>query len=436
MRPAPRLPAALLAALLPLAAPAARADAGDSLRVRFEIGLSGEVTNERYYETFDDSTFRREPVDDPERRYGGVALLRLDGARHGGSTWFQVTNELLAGDRLTRNVLGALWRSDLTPEDRLSVDPRLEYRRDRTLGRDLDEWRATVAARFRHQFLESFRSLDVALRGELLRADGAGAQYLLDRQAGGVAAGFEQIGITGPEWRLGYRFTARRFPDSTARDHYEHGWEGRLRSDPASSWSWQVETSGERRVTIALAPTSRDNFWQERVDLEVERRGEGVVGLRARLEGEALQYDLPDSSLYFDYRTARLAAGPRFGGDRGWALWAAPRVEALFAPWNPGEEYVEGAVQLELESFAGRAWWSVTPAAGWRSYRDDPVAAALGLEDLRSSYAFAELAAHGDQPLPGALRLRLNANARLEAHADESQDAASLYFSLDVRKIF
>ena len=435
-----RLRQALLASaaltFLALAAVPVRAQGTDSLRFRLEAGGSADFTNERFYETFDDSSFRRTTIDTPERRYAGVVLTGFDAARNGGTTWLQLVNELSIGNKLAREQLGFLWRSDLTPEDRLAFDPRFEYRRDRTLDRDLEEWRGSAGLRYRRSFLESFRSIDLALRGETVRSSGTGSEFVLDRDAGSFGIALEQAGLTGPEWRAGYRFTMRVFPDSTVRDHFEHGWEGRLHSDPSASWSWEIESSGERRVTIDLAPTSRDNFWEERAELEIERRGDGLWGFRGRLDGEGLQYDLQDSTLYFNYQTVRLTAGPRLGGLVSWSAWIAPRVEVLRSRWNPGEEYVEPAVAFELEALGTRAWWSVTPAVGWRRYVDDPVAEAQGLSSIHSSYTFFELAAFGDQPIGGGVRLRALANARLEAHDDDAQDGSSLYFSLDLRKIF
>lgn len=429
-----RIPALVLGLLL-IAGPA-YTQAPDSLRFRIEAGGSADYTNERFYETFDDSTFRREAVDSPERRYAGVLLFALDGTRQGGATTFQMLQELSLGDRLTRDALGLLWRSDFTPEDRLTLDPRLEYRRDRTLDRDLEEFRANAGIRYRRQFLESSRSLHLGLRGESVRSSGAGSEFVLDRDAGVASAAIEQLGLDGLEWRAGYQLAARMFPDSALRDHFEHAWEARLRSAPVASWSWQLESTGERRVTMDPAPTSRDNFWQGRTALEVERRGEGPWGFRGRMEGEALHYEVADSTLYFDYQTLRLTAGPRWGGLATWTLWLSPRVEALFAADNPGEEYLESALALEVEGLFHGTWWSLVPAAGWRAYGDDPIAAQQGLDSPRSSYGFLELGAFGDQALPGNLRLRCLANARLESHDDDSQDASSLYFSLDLRKIF
>src|SRR5687767_11806477 len=88
------LSAFLLAAVSMLAATVSFAQAPDSNRFRFEAGASGDFTNERFYETFDDTSFRRNAVDSPERRYAGVLLAGFDGARNGGVTSFQLLNEL------------------------------------------------------------------------------------------------------------------------------------------------------------------------------------------------------------------------------------------------------------------------------------------------------------------------------------------------------
>ena len=72
------------------------------------------------------------------------------------------------------------------------------------------------------------------------------------------------------------------------------------------------------------------------------------------------------------------------------------------------------------------------PVAGWRDYDEAPDATV----GIHSSYSFAEINVLADQALPGALRLRAYVNGRLESHVDHAQDARSLYFSLDLRKLF
>ena len=98
----------------------------------------------------------------------------------------------------------------------------------------------------------------------------------------------------------------------------------------------------------------------------------------------------------------------------------------------PGERYHEWGVSLDVERSLGRAWWSFSPSAGVREY------SAIG-EVARfsghSDYRFLELAVLVDQELPLRCRVRLAATARLEKHDDPSQDARSLYFSVDLRRL-
>ena len=60
-----------------------------------------------------------------------------------------------------------------------------------------------------------------------MRASGEGSEFLLDRNSAGLSAALDHFGLAGDEWRLGYALTGRVFPDSTERDHVEHGIEGR-----------------------------------------------------------------------------------------------------------------------------------------------------------------------------------------------------------------
>ncbi len=47
---------------------------------------------------------------------------------------------------------------------------------------------------------------------------------------------------------------------------------------------------------------------------------------------------------------------------------------------------------------------------------------------MRTSFTWVELALIGDQPLTGALRLRVSGTGRLETHRARTEDARSLYF--------
>jgi hypothetical protein len=177
---------------------------------------------------------------------------------------------------------------------------------------------------------------------------------------------------------------------------------------------------------------TRDRFGEARIAAEAQSSVSDELVLRMRAEGEALHYDTPDDSLYFDFQVARMAIGLRRESDRGWIFGAGPRAEALFCRSNPEEAYREIGGGLECEYLSARSWWSVNPSAGWRAYQ--PVAS--GSIGLHASFAFYELNAFADQMLPAELRARLAASTRFEFHTDHSQDDRSLYFSLDVRRLF
>src|SRR5580765_6302825 len=234
----------------------------DSLRLRVEIGGTTELTNEIFYEdAFVDTTFLgRQQVQTPEVRWAGVAYGGLSGTRGAGATRYDLANELSVGNLLSRETAWLNWRTDLSPDWRLLLGPSFEYRHDRTLDRDMNEWRGTMYARLRREFLVSSRALEFGGRGDVLRADGKGSEFVLDRNAAGADLALEQFAAGGLDWRLGYHFTAREFPDSSERNHFEHAWEARLHSEGERGASWSIETTGERRVTMIEAPTRRDNF--------------------------------------------------------------------------------------------------------------------------------------------------------------------------------
>jgi len=185
-----------------------------------------------------------------------------------------------------------------------------------------------------------------------------------------------------------------------------------------------------------VVSTSRDNFLEGRAGLEAGLRPAAGLGAWLKAEAEVQRFDLEDTTLFFDHHVLRATAGPRWGGAGGLDVWIAARVERLSARLAPGESYLEAAVLAEIELFAGGGWWSVTPAGGRRDYGDDPASAAFGLPQLRATYRFAELTLLAEQPLGGAVRARALATGRIEWHEDDSQDARSLYISVDVRKLF
>lgn len=419
----------------PAAAKAAPAEGPDTLGFQFEVGASSDYTNELFYEdTFDSTAFTgRRLVESPQTRYAGVVMARLRGTRARRSTGFELQNDLSVGDLLSRDALALTLRSASLARWTLYASPRAEYRYDRTFGRDLEEWRGSIGLLARRALRGGDTFAELGARGDLLRSSGRGSEYVLDRQAGTASVALGQAPLWGLEWRLGYDFTRRAFVDSTDRDHDEHGMDAQMRVDIPGGRPLLIEAAATRRSTLSPAPTSRDNFWEERAALDGELGLAGAWTLRGRVEGLAVQYDVEDAALYFDYQELRARLTPRFTSGT-LSLSLGPRLDALFAPLNPAEGYREVAALAEFESLALGAWWNVIPVAGWRDY-DEPPAGAQEL-GLHSSYSFYEINLLADQALPGAIRLRAYVNARYESHIDSAQDARSLYFSLDVRRLF
>jgi len=418
--------------------PPGHAQGLDSIAVRLEVGASSDYTNELFYEdSFIDTTFLgRQLVDSPESRVAGVALFNMVGTLAQGLTNYRLQNELSLGNKVQRGVLWFHLRDRRSLDWHFSVSPRIEYRHDQTFDRDLQEWRGQIDMSARRLMGVPWTFVEFKGGGDFLRTSSGSSNYLLDRQGGRVGIALENTPLFGSEWRLGYRFQARSFPDSADRNHLEHGWEGRWRRDFLGGHWVQVEADGFKRLTQQHARTSRDNFLENDVTLEGALRWADVGAWRTRLTLEALDYDTEDSVLFFDYQIVRASTGPRFQIDR-WTLTMDPRFEALRSPRNRSEQYRELGGAIEIERFGpGGSWWSFTPAAGWRDYdqvvTDDP----LDLSAIHSSYAFYELGLVADQPIGAGVRLRLFGSGRIERHVDPAHDARSLYFSLDVRRLF
>lgn len=408
--------------------------APDSLRWRFEAGAASDFSNERYYEDTSSVATRLvvRPirVDDPESRSAAVWSLGLEGSRGEGRLAYHLRQDGSLGDRASRFTLEGLLRH-AAPDWRVTLVPGAEYRRDRTFGRDLEQFRAGARARVRHSIAGGAGAAEIAGRVELLATSGAGSEFLPDRRSAGASLAFEHLDLLH-DARLAIGTTTRSHPDSLLRDHFEHVAEAGGRWAFAVGHALLAELGGVLRIPRRPVPDTRDDFREARAALEWEGWTLAPAALRARLEGEWLRFDRPDSAVWFDLDLLRARAGVRAGGTT-WGVAAGPRVEIARAPDAPAEDYDEWAGWLELEHLGDASWWSLMPAAGWREVRFEggPAAGAL-----QSSHAFVEATLLGDQPVGAGLRLRLSGTARVERHAERSEDAAGLYFSLDLRKIF
>lgn len=363
-------------------------------------------------------------------------MAALHGTRAQGRVGYVLQNDLSLGDRIQSGSLGLRWRQSLGPDWLLNAAPHLEYRRDRTFGRDLEQWRGRATMRLRRTLADGATFADLGTRGEFLRTRGPSAAFIPDREVGGASAALEHAALLGGEWRAGYNFVARAFPDSSERDHFEHGWQGSWRTEAENGSSLWLETEGERRRTWRYAPTTRDNFYEERLAVEGQARSTASLAWTLRVEGEALQYDRQDSLLYFNYEIVRAHAGPRFESLGPWTLTVAPRGEILTSRVNPSETYREIGGGVECQRLSPGSWWSIAPAAGWRDYGRPAPDVPSNTPEVHSSFAFYELTLLADVAAGRDLRIRMTGTGRAEFHTDSAQNAQSLYLSLDVRKLF
>ncbi len=426
---------ALERALLRL--PRTNARGPDHHGLRLELGASTDLTNERYYEDETDSTFQvvgRRTITTPETRYAGVLFAGLDGTRGRRSTRYTLDNHLSLGDRVQRGASWLTWRSELSPEWMLVLTPRLEASHDRTFGRDLSEWRAGATSRLRRALGESGLGAEVGVGGDLVRARGAGAEFIPNREALNGSLAIERDGLWD-DWRAAVAWTARSYPDSAVRNHRDLGVEARWRRSFENGDWLALEAGALRRRTVRPAPTTRDDLSEARAALEGEARAGQAWSLTGRLEGEGLQYETPDSTLYFDQTILRGWLAPRFAAGPWLGVAAGPRAEWLVSPIDPAEEYSELGGAVEFESFGGGAWWRLAPAAGRRAYRHERQRGRFDPVGLHTDYDFVELDLLADQGLGAGWRLRVLASGRLERHNDSSDDSSSLYFSLDLRRL-
>jgi hypothetical protein len=421
----------------PAPLPRAPSRGPDRRTLRLEVGGSADITNERYYEDESDSTFRvvgRKAITSPDTRVAGVLFAGLEGTRGQRATRYHLDNHLSLGDKIQRGASYLYWRSELSPGWMLVVAPRLEARHDRTFDRDLSEWRGGATSRLRRSFGSFGSDVELGLGGDLVRASGAGAEFIPNRDAATASLAIDHAG-PWDEWRAATALTARSYPDSAVRNHRELGLEARWRRSFEGGQWFALEGSAVRRHAARSAPTTRDNLVEARLALEGEAQAGLSWALIGRFEGEGLRYDDPDSTLYFDQTILRGWLAPRYGPGALVSIAAGPRVELLTSPLDPAEAYRELGGAIEFESFGRGAWWRVVPGAGCRIYDHEAQRGRFDSVGLHTDYSFVQLDLLADQGLGAGLRLRMLLTGRLERHTDSGDDSRSLYFSLDLRRL-
>ena len=433
--------AACLVRVAAIAAPPGRSHAADSLSVRFEAGTAPEVSNEQYYESsVDDTTFLgRRLHGTPETRVAAVGLAELLRTFGDGRWQVRFVPDVSLGDEAVRAGASASIRGRAGERVRIALEPRAEYRRDGGFGLLRRDWRASVVARLRRLSEDELGTLRLTAGSEVVRSLVGSDAFVLSGTSARAALGYSRAPLFGPEWDVEYGAIARVFRDSTDRDHVEHRFAAAVRGTPGESNDLSFSAGAERRVTSRDVTDSRDRF--TRMSTEA---GAGLGlgpgwSLRPELRAEMVRYDDPDSVLDFDYRLARAQVALRRELGQAWRAGTGPRGEWLEAPWCPAESYREFAWVLELERLTAGSLWSLAPLAGRRTYATPATAAPSTnlLEPvLHSSFDFVELTGFLDQALPAGLRLRALGSLRAERHTDPDHDARSLYFSLDLRRLF
>jgi hypothetical protein len=424
--------------LIVLVPAGARAQLPDSDFVRVELGGSSDVTNERFYEdAFDDTTFTgRRLTGSPEYRTAGVAAFHAAGAFPRGGRYL-LLQEATAGDHLLRSYTRLDLRGEPRDGWRLSLAPELDARRDRSFGGDRSELRFRPEGRVRATSLDRASAWDLLVGGDWLRTSGSSEVIALDRNAGRAWLRWTHTPLASPwETELGYGADARAFPDSVNRDHVEQHGALTLRRRLPGSGSATLDTQLDRRRTLYETPSTRDHFWSGRADANAFVHLHDALTAELWVSVEGYRYDHADTTAYFDYQCWTVRPSFRWSLAHDWGLRIGPRLEWLGAPQVPAERYHEVAGVIEAERLHGGDWWSFTPAAGWRQYERSAATVSLAEPDLHSSYLFLEAELFGDVGLPNAIRARFSGSGRFEQHEDPSQNAASLYCSLDLRRSF
>ena len=406
----------------------------DTSRFRLEIGASTDLSNEIFYEDEVDTTFlKTHLVSSPEAQISGVSRIALLGTRGARAFGYRIQNDVSLGTLVQSDVLELHGETLPAGSTRYDVLSRTMYRHDQSFDRDLTEGRADGYGRVRQPLGDVTRA-ELGGRWDFGRSGGPSATLIPDRNAGGGWIALERLPLVGTELRAGYGLMARAYPDSVVRDHYEHSWELHVRQDLPGLVILDLESVGQRRTPIYTAPNSRDAYVSTESSAELRWRPVERLEARARFDGEWLRYDHPDTLIYFDYDLMRASVTLRY--EWPVAVEVGPRFQWLRSPLEPAEGYDETAGAFEFEWLGLGHWWSFNPAFGWRNYALGPNGDPFTDVGLHSSYWFLEGSAFAEQSLGRAVRLRLAGSARDEHHQDPSQNARSLYFSLDIRRLF
>ena len=256
-------------------------------------------------------------VSDPQARISAAATSELIGVQAGGTRHYRLLTNLELGDQLSRAALTGQWRADPSLLWRWQVDPSVEFRDDQTFDRDRQELRATLGARLRRTALDGTTYGELRLGGDLLRTHGEQTAFLLDRQTATVGLSLEHADLGGADWHLGWAGVARAFPDSSERDHLEQAGDVSWHRMFEGGHVLDLRVLAIRRHAVHVVDLTRDDFWNQDAGADWTQRLSTRWSVLVGGGLEAMQYDAPDSVVYFDYRIVRSRLGMRAERARG-----------------------------------------------------------------------------------------------------------------------
>ncbi len=419
----------------------ARADtlSPDSVRLRWEVGAATDVTNELFMQdAYLDTTFLgRRLAGSPEVRSGMVASASWKQAFGGGDWSVRVSPDFVLGDKLRKGTISTELRRTALDGWNWSLAPEVELLSDESFALERRQIRASALARGRKAFgWSGDQVVEWRAGGELLDVLSASDAFLLSHHNAQLGAAYERNSLSSVDFRLDERTHLRTFPDSAARNHLEQQLYASLGRDFAGNQNLSLQLGGSWRSTLTPQESTRDRYsnWTGQLDWTLYAGPNYTFSLGA--DEEWMRFAEPDSLLDFDYAVHRAQAKVRRQWGGAFSAAVGGRGERLQAPWNSLERYWEFATLVEVESLTSGAWYVLSPSVLWRRYDVESQGEGFDLQPAHSDFMGLEMFLMLEQAIPGGVRLRGTGVGRVEWHRDSADDARSLYFSLDVRRLF
>ena len=420
---------------------AARADslAPDSVRLRWEVGAASDVTNELFMQdAYVDTTFLgKRLTGNPEVRSGMVAAANWKRSLGDGDWTVRVSPDVVVGDKLRKGTVASELRRTVLDGWNWSIVPELEMLSDESFSLERRQVRGSTIARARRNLgWSGDQSVELRAGAEMLDVLSASDAFLLSHRNAQLGVAYERNSLTAFDLHIDQRTQLRTFPDSSGRNHVEPQLYVSLGRDFAGNQNLSLQLGGIWRATLTPQQSTRDRYrnWTGQLDWTLYAGPSYNLSLGA--DEEWMQFAEPDSLLDFDYSVHRGEARVRRQWGGAFSAAVGGRGEWLRAPWNPLERYREAAALIELESLTSRAWYVLSPTVLWRDYEVESQGQGFDLQPAHSDFTGLEIFLMLEQAIPGGVRLRGTGVGRVEWHRDSADDARSLYFSLDVRRLF